>query len=294
MLRIVLICSVVGLALAGPSVVRSRGEIEAFRHFLESTRTDDGAQFLARTRTAPLANAEENSGKYQGDIVLDDFMIEGMIREFAAGRNAYTFPNTRWPNNTVVWEFGEGEFEPIHEEAILAGIKDIEENTCVRFRRRKPEDQVYVHLTGGPGGCYAHVGYWEERGPHIFNLALNEPGVGCFRHATVVHEWMHILGFLHMQSTHDRDNYVKIVQENLRPGTEHNFDIYSPDLVDNLGVAYDYVSCLHYGPFAFSVNGEPTIVALQEHEGTMGQRVFITEKDWTRINRHYGCEGAWD
>lgn len=26
----------------------------------------------------------------------------------------------------------------------------------------------------------------------------------------------------------------------------------------------------------------------------MGQRVFITEKDWLRINRHYNCSGAWD
>lgn len=50
------------------------------------------------------------------------------------------------------------------------------------------------------------------------NLAANLPGVGCFRHATIVHEWMHILGFLHMHSTYNRDDYVDIIEENVAPG----------------------------------------------------------------------------
>lgn len=78
-------------------------------------------------------------------------------------------------------------------------------------------------LKGGSGGCYANVGYWKERGVHTLNLARNYPGVGCFRHATIVHEWMHILGFLHMQSTHDRDEYVRIVEENLISGESKRF-----------------------------------------------------------------------
>ncbi|XP_026764196.2 seminal metalloprotease 1-like [Galleria mellonella] len=291
----ILVCSL-GLAAATPSVVRSREEIQAFRSFLESTKitTDDGELFLARSKANPLANPEENSGKYEGDIILDDFIMENMIQEYALGRNAYTWPNTKWPENTVVWEFGAGEFGPQQQAAILEGIRDIEEKTCVRFRYRQPGDTVYVRVTGGSGGCYAHVGYWESRGVHTMNLARNTPGVGCFRHATIVHEWMHIIGFLHMQSTYNRDDYVRIVQENISPGTENNFAIYTSDLVSNLNVEYDYVSCLHYGPYAFSNNGQPTIVALQEHEGQMGQRVYITERDWLRINRHYNCAGAWD
>lgn len=63
---------------------------------------------------SPRANAEENSGKYQGDIVLDDFIIESMLQEYAVGRNAYIWPDTHWPNNTVVWELGEGEFGKTH------------------------------------------------------------------------------------------------------------------------------------------------------------------------------------
>lgn len=46
-------------------------------------------------------------------------------------------------------------------------------------------------------------------------------------------------------------------------GMEHNFDIYTNDLVDNLGAEYEYTSCMHYNAYGFSINGEPTIVALK-------------------------------
>ncbi|KAL4703145.1 hypothetical protein ACJJTC_016746 [Scirpophaga incertulas] len=247
MLRVALVCCVLGVALATPAVVRTKEEIQAFRHFLESTK-NDGATRNTRIPISPKANPEENSGKFQGDIVLDDFMIERLLQQYASGRNAYTHPEAKWPDNTVVWDFAEDQFGPLQQQAILDGIKDIEDNTCIKFRRREPEDTVFVNVTGMDGGCYAHVGYWQPRGVHTYNLARNVPGVGCFRHATIVHEWMHILGFLHMQSTHDRDNYVQIVSEN-------------SDL---------------------------------EYEGVMGQREYITEKDWIRINRQYNCPGAWN
>lgn len=288
----VVLC-LVGLALGSPSVVRSREEIESFRHFLESSKTNDG-QVISSSKFAHLANAEENSGKFEGDIILDDFIIEGMLQEYAMGRNAYTWPNTHWPNNVVVYELGAGEFGPLQTEAIMAGIREIEEKTCVRFRLRQPGETVFTRVTGGSGGCFAHVGFWQSRGVHTLNLARNTPGVGCFRHGTIVHEWMHILGFLHMQSTYNRDTYVQIVEANIIPSTMNNFQIYTSDLVSNLGIEYDYVSCLHYGPYAFTSNGLATIVALQDHEGEMGQRVVITDKDWLRINRHYSCPNAWD
>ncbi|XP_014369545.2 seminal metalloprotease 1 [Papilio machaon] len=294
MLRAVVVLCVVGLAAASPVLVRTDEEVQAFRDFLESTKSDDASQFMARSRASPSDNAEENSGKYQGDIVLDDVTIESMVKEYAMGRNAYVYPGTKWPENTVVWEYAEDQFDDIHKAAIEDGIKHIENSTCIKFRYRQPEDTNYVSLTGLPNGCYAHVGYWEERGVHTMNLALNTPGVGCFRHGTIVHEFMHIIGFFHMQSTHDRDDYVHIATENIISGMEHNFDIYTSELVNNLDIEYDYVSCLHYGPRAFSANGEDTIIPLREHEGVMGQRVYITDKDWLRINRHYNCQGAWN
>lgn len=41
MLRVALLACVLGLALATPAVVRSRNEIQAFRSYLENTRTSE-------------------------------------------------------------------------------------------------------------------------------------------------------------------------------------------------------------------------------------------------------------
>jgi hypothetical protein len=44
------------------------------------------------------------------------------------------------------------------------------------------------------------------------------------------------------------------------PGMEHNFHVLPANIVTNFGVPYDYGSIMHYGPYAFTVNGLPTIV----------------------------------
>ncbi|KAJ2946639.1 hypothetical protein O0L34_g12696 [Tuta absoluta] len=295
MLRLLVLSCVLVAVLGNPALVRSRDEIEAYRSFLENSRKSSDGKYVLGRSVSSLGNPEENSGYFEGDIILDEWMIDQLVMQYATGgRNAYTWPDTHWPNNTVVYEIAEGEFGPLQTAAILEGIADIERHSCIKFRKRRPDEGIYTLVTGGAGGCFAHVGYWAARGVHTYNVARNTPGVGCFRHATIVHEWLHILGFFHMQSTHNRDDYVQIVEENLQPGTENNFEIYTPDMVSNLEIEYDYVSCMHYSAYAFSRNGEKTIIALREHEGEMGQRLYITDKDWLRLNRHYNCPGAWD
>lgn len=71
---------------------------------------------------------------------------------------------------------------------------------------------------------------------------------------------MAALGFYHMQSAYDRDDFVTIHWENIKPGMEHNFNQYNSDLVTHFNTTYDYYSVMHYGAFGFSKNGKATIV----------------------------------
>ncbi|KAI8429533.1 hypothetical protein MSG28_000165 [Choristoneura fumiferana] len=216
MLRFVVLLCLLGLALSGPPVGKSREEIDAFQKYLESGRTNNGVRLEDRMAENPNGKAWENSGKYQGDIILDEDQVQAMVNDFSAGRNAYTWPNTKWPQNTVVYEIAAGHFTTAAQNAIIAGIRDIERNTCIRFRLRQWYDTNYVRVT------------------------------------------------------------------------------YPANLVSNLGLPYDYASTMHYGGYGFSINGRPTMVALWDTAGVMGQQQWISAWDWQRVNRHYNCAGAWN
>lgn len=62
-----------------------------------------------------------------------------------------------------------------------------------------------------------------------------------------------------MHSAYDRDEYVKIVWDNITPGTEHNFDKYSNAEITHFNTIYDNYSVMHWSD-AFSKNGNTTIV----------------------------------
>ncbi|XP_069354144.1 seminal metalloprotease 1-like isoform X2 [Maniola hyperantus] len=242
----------------------------------------------------PDVNLEEHSGFFQGDIVLDDAYIDGLVNSML--RNAYIGYDSRWPNNTVPYEFNHKDFDEEQQDAIREGMNLISNKTCVKFRPRLPKDKVYVNITGNATGCYAHVGYYPGliKGTRVLNYAPHPPGQGCLKNGTIVHEQLHTLGFQHMHSTYDRDKWIRVIEENIMPEALSFFAIFTSDQVSNLGVPYDIQSVLHYSPLAFSRNGSYTIEALKPYEGLMGQRDYVTESDWLRVNRHYDCPGAWD
>lgn len=121
------------------------------------------------------------------------------------------------------------------------------------------------------------------------NLQLYAPESGCFRLGTIMHEFIHAIGFYHMQSATERDQYVSIVWENIQEGLEHNFDKYDETVISNFGVPYDYDSVMHYPATAFSVNGEKTIITL-DPEAEIGQRTHLSEYDISRFNAMYCAE----
>lgn len=71
---------------------------------------------------------------------------------------------------------------------------------------------------------------------------------------------MHAIGFLHEQNREERDNYVDVIYDNIRDGYESNFDKAMNGSTFGFGVPYDYGSVMHYSKYAFSNNGEPTLI----------------------------------
>lgn len=92
------------------------------------------------------------------------------------------------------------------------------------------------------------------------NLQLSSPNNGCFRLGTIMHEFLHAIGFYHMQSATERDDFVKIEWDNIQAGTANNFNKYDANRITNFQVEYDVSSVMHYSAYAFSSNGYATIV----------------------------------
>lgn len=230
------------------------------------------------------ADPEESAGYAEGDMKLTERQRQ-VLQHGPMGRNGLLDTTRRWPGNLVVYSIST-DFDDAHRQAILKGIQTIEETTCIRFREANEQDVDYVSITAQPGGCYTAVGYLG--GQQQMNLEIYPIGEGCFRPGTVLHELMHALGFYHEQSSALRDDYIEVIEENIVPGKEFNFQKYSDKVVTDFDVGYDYNSCLHYRPGAFSINGKDTIVPL-DPTAVIGQRLGLSDKDKDKINIMYKC-----
>ena len=93
----------------------------------------------------------------------------------------------------------------------------------------------------------------------------------------VAHEVLHSLGVWHEQSRCDRDSYVTVNLANVTPGYEHNFD--KKCIGSSTVFAYDEGSVMHYDRFAFSRNGQPTLVSKRGLDHLMGQRSGLGSQD---------------
>lgn len=95
-----------------------------------------------------------------------------------------------------------------------------------------------------------------------------------------------------MQSSYDRDDYIKIKAKNLKSGTEHNFKKMSKDAISYFGTSYDYDSVMHYNKHAFAQNrAKLTIETMEpEDQSRIGQRIEMSPGDIQRINNMYECK----
>ncbi|XP_074657010.1 zinc metalloproteinase nas-13-like [Tubulanus polymorphus] len=98
---------------------------------------------------------------------------------------------------------------------------------------------------------------------------------------------MHALGFTHEQCRSDRNRHITINYQNIQRGRAANF---ARKNTNNLRTAYNYASIMHYGRYAFSKNGSPTIVP-NDPKARIGLRVGVSRNDLDtqRIRRFYNC-----
>lgn len=122
------------------------------------------------------------------------------------------------------------------QDNIEDAMEAIENVTCVRFRQRRTEKN-YIYFYYGGSGCNGPVGM-QGYGAQVLNLKPGAPGYyDCGQIVeTVIHEIMHALGCHHEMVRPDRDQYVTIVEDNIKKGT-----FFLQHLYTKTSISFDYI-----------------------------------------------------
>lgn len=115
-----------------------------------------------------------------------------------------------WPNAQIPYTISR-RFSDRDRTVIAAAMQVYHERTCIKWVPKNTSNWDYVYIYPG-SGCASQVG--RAGGMQYISL-----GVGCLYVGIAQHELMHATGFWHEQSRADRDDYIRILWENIEPGT---------------------------------------------------------------------------
>lgn len=238
-----------------------------------------------------IGTAEEFESIEEGDeIELESTVLYRRVCWSFLGINLHC-ENYRWPNAVVPYVIADDWNDPDRagdenaemRAAIRDAMDELERVSAVRFVPRSGQDD-YVRFRDG-SGCSATVGH--QGGAQNINLNF-----ACRNPFVIVHEMLHMLGFNHEQTRHDRNSFVEIHWDNIQGDKKHNFE--TADRSFDLG-PYDYDSLMHYGGFSFCKRNAsdacvgPTITTVPP--GTaIGQRSSLSTRDIAALTAIYRGE----
>ncbi len=165
--------------------------------------------------------------------------------------------NWLWSRGIIPYSFEGGDFSTSERDAILAAIADLNTNTNLNIVPKwKVQNHVHFIKNNSINGGLSKVG----RSRIYQRIKLG--GGGTTNQSVIQHELLHAAGFWHEQARRDRDRFIRINFDNIVDSEKSNFEMHESDAVQV--TPYDITSIMHYGGFAFSKNGQPTIVRVSD------------------------------
>jgi len=228
-------------------------------------------------------------------------------------KNILASVSYHWPNGVLYYTI-DAAFDSTERATIAAGMKMVEDNSCIRFVARTNEND-YVDIIPGGGGCYAQVPYRTGRGRMEIGLQRN----GCVYEKVVVHELLHSLGFMHEMNRPDRDTYITINWSNIvnsgaaqfykdewvgttptlpecddsgnSDGTDYS-GCYSGWFTDACQLGYDYTSIMHYGLTSFAIDSSQWVMTPVDTSVTFTGNSVLSALDIAKMECLYYCDGT--
>ncbi|CAD5213403.1 unnamed protein product [Bursaphelenchus okinawaensis] len=223
-------------------------------------------------------NAEDVDITKPMKIILND---QHFHKKRVRRGSVVSFETDKWPNGRVPYVLSTQYTQ--QQRAVLArSMAAYSAKTCIKFVPKEARDKDYIVIQK-LDGCYAD--FARVGGRQQVSLADE-----CIDYATIIHELMHVIGFIHEHQRDDRDQFVKINWKNVIDGANADFDKISSQGLSNYGEGYDYFSIMHYESTEGSKNGKNTIESKRPgFTSLMGKSTDFTRGDLTRINKAYQC-----
>jgi hypothetical protein len=234
-----------------------------------------------KTRQIPKDHVEFELLGNKIAVAFGDVILGRLESEMKTPRGLFKPPKSRlWSTNVIPFLIKEG---TPNTQKIAEALKYFNENTNVQFVLRTDEKDGILFEGWDEKRCASYVGTVGGLQPIFIG-----PDCGT---QEVLHEIMHALGFVHEQSRVDRDNYVRILWDNIMEGFANQFDII-PDVYFHPYTGsvfnFDYESVMLYRPESFAKTpGLKTIEAIGN-----GKIAPVTQglsaRDLERLHYLYG------